>query len=42
MRALRTVAYWIRYALRPSSVHWTMRDNDDWEYACGWETEEDA
>lgn len=42
MRPLRTIAYWIRRVLRPSSVRWTWRDNDDWEYACGWKTDEDA
>jgi hypothetical protein len=41
MRPLRTVAYWLRYLLRPSSVRWTWRDNDDWEYAC-WGEQEDA
>jgi len=41
MRPLRTIAYWVRYLLRPSSVRWTLRDNDDWEYAC-WGEQEDA
>jgi hypothetical protein len=42
MRPLRTIAYWLRYLLWPSSARWTLRDNDDWEFACGWEMEEDA
>ncbi|MEV4053001.1 hypothetical protein AB0J55_17600 [Amycolatopsis sp. NPDC049688] len=40
MRPLRTIAYWLRWLLRPSSVRWTWRDNDDFEYACA--EEEDA
>jgi len=38
MRPLRTIAYWIRWLLRPRSVRWTLRD--DREYACA--EEEDA
>lgn len=41
MRPLRTIVYWLRYLLRPSSVRWTWRDNDAWEWAC-WTAEEDA
>lgn len=39
MRLLRTVAYWIRYLLRPSSVSWTDRDDHEaeWEF---WEADD--
>jgi hypothetical protein len=40
MRPLRTIAYWIRCLLRPSSVRWRVRDNDEWEWEC--RAEEDA
>lgn len=33
-RLLRTLTYWLRRALRPSSVSWTLRDNDAWETEC--------
>jgi len=32
MRPLRTIAYWMRRVIRPSSVRWTLRDNDAWEW----------
>ncbi|MFD2421621.1 hypothetical protein [Amycolatopsis pigmentata] len=38
LRMRRTVAYWARYIARRSSVTWTVRDNDEWEWAC-WEAD---
>lgn len=38
LRLRRTVAYWVRYITRRSSVTWTVRDNDAWELAC-WEAD---